>query len=89
MIRPMPGYVLIKQEEVKNTTSSGLVLPDSAQKEMFRGEVVATCDTYVVGNVERKCPVTVGEKVSYRGFSAFQVNQYLIVAIADLLAVLE
>lgn len=40
-INPMPGYVVVVQEEASNKTSSGLYLPDNAQEKPKTAKVVA------------------------------------------------
>lgn len=40
-INPMPEYVVVKQQEGKNKTASGLYLPDSAKEKPKTAKVVA------------------------------------------------
>lgn len=44
MFRPIGDRVLIRPLDKEKTTASGLVLPDSAQKESQKGEIVAVGD---------------------------------------------
>lgn len=39
--QPLGKRVLVKKLEEANTTSSGIIIPDSAQEKPSRGEVVA------------------------------------------------
>lgn len=44
MFRPLGDRVLIKPLSQEKTTASGLVLPDTAQKESQEGEIIAVGD---------------------------------------------
>lgn len=44
MFRPLGDRVLIKPLSQEKTTASGIVLPDTAQKESQEGEIVAVGD---------------------------------------------
>jgi len=51
---PLGKRVLVKRVEEMNTTSSGIIIPDSAQEKPSSGEVVAVSkevETLVNGNV--------------------------------------
>jgi chaperonin GroES len=41
-IRPLHDRVIVRRVEEEKTTSSGLIIPDSAAEKPSRGEIVAT-----------------------------------------------
>lgn len=57
-IQPMEDYVVVKAEEAKAKTASGLYIPDSAQEKPKTAEVVAVGTD--VQNVKK------GDKILYK-----------------------
>lgn len=86
MIKPLGDRVLIELVEKEATTASGIVLPDSAKEQPQEGKVVA------VGK-DAQDEVNVDDRVIYSKFAGTEVEyegkEYLILSIADILAVIE
>lgn len=86
MIKPLGDRVLIELVEKEATTASGIVLPDSAKEQPQEGKVVA------IGK-DAQDEVNVDDRVIYSKFAGTEVEyegkEYLILSIADILAVIE
>lgn len=89
-LRPLGDRVVIKPSPQEEMTKSGIILPDSADKEKkAEGEVVA------IGSGEKiaKLNLKVGDKVVYSqyGGSEFKIEdvEFKVLSEDDLLAVLE
>ena len=86
MIKPLGDRVLIELVEKEATTASGIVLPDSAKEQPQEGKVVA------VGK-DAQDEVNVNDRVIYSKFAGTEVeyegNEYLILNVTDILAVIE
>ncbi|HOZ29723.1 MAG: co-chaperone GroES [Bacteroidales bacterium] len=87
--RPMSGKVLIQPQAAEQKTSSGIIIPDSAQEKPQRGKIVA------VGNPKKdeKMEVKVGDIVLYGKYSGTEIkidnSDYLIMNQTDILLVVE
>lgn len=87
--RPIAGKILVKPKEAEQTTSSGIIIPDSAQEKPQRGEVIA------IGKPKKdeELEVKVGDVVLYRKYSGTEINfegeDYLIMNQSDILLVIE
>lgn len=87
--RPMSGKVLIQPQAAEQKTSSGIIIPDSAQEKPQRGKIVA------IGNQKGDEPleVKVGDVVLYGKYSGTEIKiddqDYLIMNQSDILLVVE
>ncbi len=86
-VKPIEDKVLVKIIEEPQTTASGIVLPDTAEKDKpTMGEVMAVGDSEMI-------KVKVGDKVLFAKFSGTEVKingeDHLILPSADILAVVE
>lgn len=87
--RPMSGKVLVQPQEAEQKTSSGIIIPDSAQEKPQRGKIVA------IGNPKNDEPmeVKVGDIVLYGKYSGTELKiedqDYLIMNQTDILLVVE
>lgn len=92
-IKPLMGYVLVEPSEAETATSSGIILPESAQEKPAQGTVLACGDDWVVDGKTVKCPVKVGDRVVYKkwGGDEIKINgvEYKLVKFDDLMAILE
>lgn len=83
MLEVIKDRILIKQEEVANTTPSGLHLPDSAKEKVTRGKVVT-----IGPDVQS---VKVGAVVTYGKYSGTDINycgeMFVIIKEDDVLVV--
>ena len=94
-IRPLGDKVIIKPLAEEEVTSSGIVLPDTADKEKpEQGEVMA------IGNGKRlengeivPMSIKVGDKVVFRKYSADEVKigkeEILVVSESDIVGIIE
>lgn len=86
-IKPLADRVLIEPVEAETTTSSGIIIPDSAKEKPQQGIVVA------VGPGKKDEPVTVkeGDTVLYGKYSGTELKlegrDYLMMRESDILAI--
>lgn len=94
MLKPLGNRVLVKPLVAEETTTGGIVLPDTAQKKPQEGQVIA------VGEGQRSesgdvipIPLKKGDIVIYPEFSGTEVRvgteDYLVVEADSILAVKE
>jgi len=91
-IKPLDERIVVKFKEVKETTKSGIVLPDTAEKDKpQQGEIIAVGKTCCSEDGEPQ--VKVGDVVVFDKFAGTEVtlddDDYVIVNIEDVLAVIE
>lgn len=86
-IKPLADRVLVQPEAAEETTSSGIIIPDTAKEKPQRGTVVA------VGNGKKDEPLTVkaGDTVLYGKYSGTEITvdgvEYLIMRESDIFAI--
>ena len=91
-IKPLEDRVVIQIVEAEQTTSFGLVLPDTAKEKPQEGKVVAVGPGRIDDNGKR-VPVDVaeGDLVIYSKYGGTEVKydgeEYLILSARDILAV--
>ncbi len=93
-LQPLSDRVIVKPQEAKEQTKSGLYLPDTAKEKPIEGEIVAvgpgksTDDGKVV-----PMTVKVGDKVLYGKYSGTEVSvegtEYLIMRESDIFAIVK
>ncbi|SEU04919.1 chaperonin GroES [Salinibacillus kushneri] len=93
MLKPLGDRVVIEVVEQEETTSSGIVLPDSAKEKPQEGKVVAVGSGHVTDNGERvSLEVAEGNHVVYSKYAGTEVKyegqEYLILRESDILAVI-
>ena len=87
-ITPLADRVLVEPAAAETTTSSGIIIPDTAQEKPQKGTIVA------VGSGKKDEPMTVkvGETVLYGKYSGtelkFEGKDFLIMREADILAII-
>ena len=90
--KPLEDRVVIQTVEAEQTTSFGLVLPDTAKEKPQEGKVVAVGPGRIDDNGKR-VPVDVaeGDLVIYSKYGGTEVKydgeEYLILSARDILAV--
>src|SRR3989338_2911556 len=89
-VTPLMGYVLVEPSDAETTTSSGIILPESAQEKPAQGSVVSCGDEMVMENGKVvKCQV----KVVYKKWGGDEIKvsgvEYKLVKFDDLMAILE
>lgn len=92
-IQPLNGYVVIKPLKQEEMTKSGIVIPDTANKEKPQeGEVVAVADKNISSNgTELPIELKVGDRVLYGRYSGEDVKvndiEYKIVEMSSVRAI--
>ncbi len=90
-IEPLEDRVVIKTQDAEKTTSSGLVIPDTAKEKPQQGEVVAVGPGRIDDKGNRvPMDVAVGDTVIYSRYGGTEVSvggeDYLILTTRDVLA---
>ena len=91
-IKPLEDRVVIQTVEAEQTTSFGLVLPDTAKEKPQEGKVVAVGPGRIDDNGKRVLvDVAEGDLVIYSKYGGTEVKydgeEYLILSARDILAV--
>ena len=82
--KPLGDRVLIEPAPAEQTTSSGIIIPDSAKEKPLKGKVIA------VGDGKKDEPITVkkGDEVLYGQYAGTEIkmdgNTYLIMRESDI-----
>ncbi|MDD5035965.1 MAG: co-chaperone GroES [Methylococcaceae bacterium] len=93
-IRPLHDRIVVKRLEEDQTSSGGIVIPDTAKEKPIKGEVIAVGTGKPLDNGEiRKLAVNTGETVLFGKYSGTEVKidgvDYLVLREDDVIAVLE
>jgi chaperonin GroES len=93
-IKPLGDKVVVKPASEEEVTKSGIVLPDTVDKERpEKGEVVAVGEGKLLDSGQRAAPsVKVGDIVMFKKYSPDEITiddeEYLVIAESDILAIL-
>lgn len=86
-IKPLADRVLVEPAAAETTTSSGIIIPDTAKEKPQRGTIVAVGP----GTKENPITVKVGDTVLYGKYAGTELSHqgedYLIMKESDLLAI--
>ena len=94
-IKPLHDNVIVKPITEDEVTKSGIVLPDTINKEKpEKGEVVAVGEGKIMDNGQRApMSVKVGDKVMFKKYSPDEVKvddeEYLVISERDIIAILQ
>jgi chaperonin GroES len=94
-LRPLEDRIVVKPSEGEETTSSGLVIPDTAKEKPQEGSVVAVGPGRYNEDGDERIPldITVGDTVIYSKYGGTEVKvdgeEYLVLSGRDVLAVLS
>ena len=92
-LKPLEDRIVVKPSEEENTTSSGIVIPDTAKEKPQEGSVVAVGPGRFEDGVRVPLDVAVGDKVIYSKYGGTEVKvegeEYLILSARDVLAVIS
>ncbi len=92
-LKPLADRVVIKMEEVKETTKSGIILAGTAKEKPQIASVVAVGPGGIVDGKETKMYVKVGDRVITSKYSGteikFDEEEYTIVRQSDILAIVD
>jgi chaperonin GroES len=93
-LKPLGDRLIVKALEEEETTSSGIVLPDTAKEKPQRGKVLAVGDGKIDDNGNRQ-PIDVaeGDEVLYSKYGGTEIKiegeDLLVLRESDVLAKLE
>jgi chaperonin GroES len=94
-IKPLNGYAVIKPLQKEEMTKSGIVIPDTANKEKPReGEIVAVSKTNITSTgTALPIELKVGDRVLYGQYSGEDVKvdgiEYKILEMTSIRAIVE
>lgn len=93
-LKPIGDKLIIEVIDEPQTTTSGIVLPDSAKEKSQRGKVVAVGTGKVLDNGERvELEVKVGDTVVFAKYGGTEINidgtDLMIMAERDIHAIVE
>jgi chaperonin GroES len=93
-IQPLGERVLIEREQSEETTSGGIVLPDSAKDKPARGTVIAVGDGKLLDDGTRGAfQVKAGDRVLFSSYAGETFDtgeeELLLMREDDILAVIE
>jgi chaperonin GroES len=94
-IRPLHDHVIVKAVTEEEVTKSGIVLPDTVDKEKpEQGEVIAVGPGKLLENGQRaQMSVKAGDKVVFKKYSPDEMKvddqEYLVISESDIMGVLE
>lgn len=93
-IKPLDDRLLVEQCEAEETTSGGIVLPDSAREKPQRGKVISVGPGRLLDSGERgSLSVKKGNEVFYGKYAGTDVevngSKYVILRESDVLALIE
>ncbi len=92
--RPTEDRVLLEPCEAEETTTGGIVLPDTAREKPQRGVILAVGPGKLLDSGQRgQTCVSVGDEVFYGKYSGTEVefgtDQYVVLRENDILAVID
>ncbi|OHD54148.1 MAG: co-chaperone GroES [Spirochaetes bacterium GWF1_51_8] len=86
-VKPLGNRVLIKMEEKKTKTQSGIIIPETANQEKTTEGIVDAIGT------DEAITVKKGDKVIYDKYAGTQIKiddkDFLLLSMDDILAVVE
>ncbi len=92
-LKPLFDKVVIKQEEVQETTPSGIILTGSAKEKPVVATVIAVGPGGTIDGKEVKMEVKVGDRILYSKYSGtdFKLPDGTVTIIrqSDILAIVE
>ena len=92
--RPLQDRIVIKPLTAETKTSSGIIIPDSAQEKPVEGEVIAVGNGRILKDGKLAKPeLKAGDKVLYSKYTGNEIKldgvDHLILRESDVLAVLD
>ncbi|MFP4975956.1 co-chaperone GroES [Paenibacillus sp. CN-4] len=92
MIKPLGERVLVEPLEQEETTSFGIVLPDSAKEKPQEGKVIAVGSGALKDGVRVPLEVKEGDRVIFSKYAGTEIKyegkEYLIMKESDIHAIL-
>ena len=92
-LQPLGDRVVVQREEAEQTTTGGIVLPDSAQDKPSRGTILAIGDGRLLDDGSRGAmQVKVGDQVLFTAYGPQEIeigdDTVLLMSETDIMAVL-
>ena len=88
-LKPLADRVLVEPSATETKTTSGIIIPDTAQEKPQKGKIVAVGK----GTKEHPISVKVGDNVLYGKYSGtdlkYEGKDYLIMKESDILAIIN
>jgi chaperonin GroES len=93
VLKPLGDRIIIELIEAEETTSSGIVLPDSAKEKPQEGKVIAVgTGRYLDNGTKVELEVKEGDRIIFSKYAGTEVKyggeEYLILRENDVLAIL-
>ncbi len=92
-LKPLEDRVVVRPKEAEETTSSGLVIPDTAKERPQEGEVLAVGPGAYQDGQRIPLDVKVGDTVIYSKYGGTEIKvddeELLILSARDILAIVE
>lgn len=93
-IKPLDDRIVVEPLEAEETTTGGIVLPDSAKEKPQRGKVLAVGPGRVLESGERAKPeIKKGDEVVYGKYGGTEIDvagkTYIMLRESDVLAKVE
>lgn len=94
-LRPLHDHVIVKAITEDEVTKSGIVLPDTVDKEKpEKGEVIAVGPGKLMESGQRaEMSVKINDKVMFKKYSPDEIKvdgeEYLVISEGDIMAILE
>lgn len=92
-LKPLGDRVVIRVNSEETKTSSGIVLPGSAQEKPQQGTIIAVGSGEIIDGKKVPLDVKVGDQVIYSKYSGSEIKvndeKLLIVKQSDILAIVE
>ncbi len=88
-LKPLADRVLVEPSAAETKTTTGIIIPDTAQEKPQKGKIVAVGK----GTKENPINVKVGDNVLYGKYSGtdlkYEGKDYLIMKESDILAIIN
>ncbi|WP_411345538.1 co-chaperone GroES [Paenibacillus sp. WLX1005] len=92
MIKPLGERVLVEASQQEETTSFGIVLPDSAKEKPQEGTIIAVGSGLLKDGVRTPLEVKEGDRVLFSKYAGteikFEGKEYLIMKESDIHAII-
>ncbi len=94
-LKPLSNNVIVKPLKKEEMTKSGIVLPDTADKDRpERGEIIACGPGKILDNGQLQAmSVQVGNQVIFKKYSPDEIKiddeEYLVLSESDIVAIVE
>ena len=92
-LKPVSDHIILKAVEKEKTTASGIIIPETADKERpEKGEVIAVGPGKILENGDRQqIEIKVGDTVIFKKYAPDEVKidgeEYLVIRESDVVAI--